>query len=239
MYLWTPEMIRFLEDAAQKTEYYAELAAILAAQLPNGTGICDVGCGLGHLSELLCASFSPVTAIDCSAPAVDAFRARLAGKQPENLRILCEDAFALPDTTQFDQMVFCYFGSLPEILQIAKKHCRGSVVVIRRSYEQHRFDLDRHPRPRSGAAETLSKLQSMGIDCRCTELSPEFGQPLRSQEDALRFFALYLRDPAQTVDWPKIAPKLIETGDSVFPYYYPQQKRVAVLQFEAAQIPPD
>ena len=238
MYRWTPEMIRFLEDAAQKTEYYAELAAYLAARLPNGTSVCDVGCGLGHLAELLCASFASVTAIDCSAPVIDAFQARIAGKHLENLRVLCADALALPESSQFDHMIFCYFGSLPEILQIAKKHCRGSAVIIRRDYAQHRFDFDQHPRLRAGTADTLRALREAGIDCECERLHPEFGQPLRSEADAVRFFQLYLRDPDREIDFAAVAPKLVKTDDPVFPLYYPQAKHVAVLRFSAAQIMP-
>ena len=236
MYRWTPEMIRFMEDAAHKTEYYRRLAAHLAARLPNGASVCDVGCGLGHLAELLCRSFASVTAIDCSEPAVRAFRARLGDKPPDNLRIVCRDALQLPASARFDVMVFCYFGSLPEILKIAAGHCTGAAVVIRRDYAQHRFDLDRHPRNRASAADTMEKLQAMGIACESERLSLEFGQPLRSEEDAVRFFRLYLRDPERNVDFPEIAPKLGRTGDPDFPYYYPQPKQVAVLRFPAAQI---
>ena len=238
MYRWTPEMIRFLEDAAQKTEYYAKLAEHLAARLPHDASVCDVGCGLGHLAELLCAPFASVTAIDCSAPVLDAFQARLAEHAPKNLHIVCADALALPETMQFDHMIFCYFGSLPEILQIAKKHCRGSVVVIRRDYAQHRFDLDQHPRPRSGTADTLQVLRETGIVCECERLQLEFGQPLRSEEDAVRFFQLYLRAPDREIDFAAITPKLVKTGDPDFPFYYPQAKQVAVLRFSAAQITP-
>ncbi len=238
MYCWTPEMIRFLEDAASKSEYYRCLSRTLAEQLSARGSVCDVGCGLGHLAELLCASFPSVTAIDCSEPAIGAFRARLGGAAPKNLRVLCTDAFALPETLRFDAMIFCYFGSLPEILRVARNHCAGSVIVIRRNYGEHRFDLGGHLRPHAGAADTLRALRAKGIDCRYMELALEFGQPLRSQEDALRFFRLYLRDPAQTVDWQVVAPRLTETGDVAFPYYYPQKKSVGVIQFDAAQIPP-
>ena len=239
MYRWTPEMIRFLEDAAGKTEYYRKLAERLAALLPNDARICDVGCGLGHLAELLCDSFASVTAIDSSRLAIDAFQRRLGTHVPENLHILCEDAFTLPPETKFDAMVFCYFGSLPEILRVARQNCAGSVVIIRRNDTRHRFDLGRHPRLRATAADTVQTLLEMGVECRAEALRLEFGQPLRSKEDALQFFRLYLRDPAQTVDWETVAPKLVETGDTAFPYYFPQSKDVSILQFDAAQIPPE
>lgn len=237
MYRWTPEMIRFLEDAARKTEYYRTLAARLTALLPHNGSICDVGCGLGHLAELLTSSFAAVTAVDCSSLAIDAFSRRLGDNVQKNLNILCADAFALPVELTFDAMVFCYFGSLPEILRVARQNCTGSVIIIRRNYTQHRFDLGRHPRLRATAADTVQTLLEMGVECHTEALKLEFGQPLRSKEDALQFFRLYLRNPAQTVDWETVAPKLVETGDAEFPYYFPQSKDVSILQFDAAQIP--
>ena len=237
MYQWTPEMVRFLEDAAGRTEYYRRLAEALGRLLPREAQVCDVGCGLGHLAEALCPRFVRVTAVDCSSLAIDAFQSRLAGRQPENLSILRADAFALPETLRFDAMVFCYFGSLPEVLRVARKHCTGSVVIIRRDYARHRFDLGDHPRRRATAEETADALRGLGVACRRETLGLEFGQPLRSREDALGFFRLYLRDPAQEVRWETVAPKLIETGDPAFPYYYPQSKNVSILRFDAAQIP--
>ena len=237
MYRWTPEMIRFLEDAADQTENYRSLAEALCELLPANARICDVGCGLGHLAEQLCASFASVTALDCSRLAIDAFQARLGRNVPKNLQILCADAFGLPEDLTFDAMIFCYFGSLPEILHVAQRHCTGSVIVIRRNYERHRFDVGAHPRLRATAAGTVQTLREMGIECRTITLQPEFGQPLRSMEDALRFFRLYRRDPVQTVAWESIAPKLVETGDAAFPYYFPQRKDVSILKFDAAKIP--
>lgn len=235
MYRWTPEMIRFLEDAAQKTEYYEQLAARLAALLPGGACLCDVGCGLGHLAQALCPRFAQVTALDHSAEAIDAFRRRLGTNCPDNLHICCADAFALPQTLRFDAMIFCYFGSLPEILRVARRHCTGKTVIIRRDEALHRFDLDGHPRTRAGAADTLATLKAQGIHCTAERLTVEFGQPFRSMEDALRFFRLYRRDPQRTVDVSDVAPKLIETQNAEFPLYYPQPKRIAILSFETSQ----
>lgn len=237
MFRWTQDQIRFLEDAARTTEYHRLLAAQLAELLPKDAKICDVGCGLGHLSELLCASFSRVTAVDCSETAIDAFRARLGEKTPENLEIFCADAFSLPQDLRFDAMIFCYFGSLPDVLRIARRHCEGSVVIVRRNYGTHRFDLGGHPRLRASASDTLETLRSLGIRCERVTLAPEFGQPLRSVEDAVQFFRLYRRDPAQEIRAEEVVKRLVKTGDPEFPYYFPQKKDVSILRFDAAQIP--
>ena len=237
MFEWTPDMIRFLEDAAGQTGYYRLLQAQLAAMLPPDAHVCDMGCGLGHLAELLAECFPRVTAIDRSAAAIDAFRSRLP-QPPSQLEILCADAFSLPAEFRCAAMVFCYFGSLPDILTLARRHCTGEVVIIRRNELRHRFDLGGSLRQSPTLAQTLERLRGLGICTEVTTHEIEFGQPLRSQADAVRFFSLYRRDPGAEIVFSQLAPLLEQTGDPVFPYYHRQQKRIAIVRFPAAQIPP-
>lgn len=47
MFVWTPDMIRFMQAANERNDYHARLAAILAPKLSNCRTLCDAGCGLG------------------------------------------------------------------------------------------------------------------------------------------------------------------------------------------------
>ena len=53
MFVWTPDMIRFMQAANEKSDYHARLAAILAPRLSGCRTLCDAGCGLGALSAAL------------------------------------------------------------------------------------------------------------------------------------------------------------------------------------------
>lgn len=236
MFVWTPEMIRFLEDASRRTDYYAQLADAIAGALPAGAQVCDFGCGLGQLAEALCARGLSVSAVERDAQAVGAFRSRLGAAAPPGLEILCVDAFSLPPTRRWDAAVFCYFGRLQEVLALARRHCAGPVFYVRRSELRHRFDLGGSLRESESVAQNLQALSALGLACTCTELEAEFGQPLRSLEDALRFFRLYRRDPSQTIDPAAVRSRLVDTGDAEFPLYFPQKKRVTILQLDARQL---
>ena len=53
MFVWTPDMIRFMQAANEKSDYHARLAAILTPKLSGCRTLCDAGCGLGALSAAL------------------------------------------------------------------------------------------------------------------------------------------------------------------------------------------
>ena len=232
MYVWSAEMIRFLEDAAARTDYYRRLAAHVGAQLPPQSRVCDVGSGLGQLAEALCPWAGQVTAVERDTRAVAAFRTRLGEAPPANLQLLEADAFALDPALRFDVMIFCYFGSLDQVCRIAARHCTGTVFLIRRAYREHRFDPGHSLRQTPTVEETLETLAQRGIACDVTALEADFGQPLRSEADAVRFFTLYQRTEG-SLTFTQLAPMLRRTEDPDFPFLFPHRKRVAVLRFSA------
>ena len=50
MFIWNEDMIRFLRDASEHSDYHHLLAEYLAKRLPENAHVCDAGCGLGYLS---------------------------------------------------------------------------------------------------------------------------------------------------------------------------------------------
>ena len=67
MFVWTPDMIRFMQAANEKSDYHARLAAILTPKLPGCRTLCDAGCGLGYLSLALAPYVRRVTAAEYRA----------------------------------------------------------------------------------------------------------------------------------------------------------------------------
>ena len=185
MQFWSAEAVSFMADATEYSDFYRKLTEILLPDLPKDGHICDAGCGLAALGRELSVHCAQVTAIDSSEIAVTAAKSR---PLPENMEILCADLHGVEQT--FDAMIFCYFGRIDEILEIAGKMCRGKVVIIKRSCAEHRFSLNKPSRSYAPdkTRETLDRLE---IPCLQRHLSLEFGQPFRSVDDAVAFFRLY------------------------------------------------
>ena len=230
MFVWTEDMIRFMQAANARSSYHAQLAAILAPKLSGCRTLCDAGCGLGMLSAALAPSFASVTAADVSADALDVLRQTIAARQLTNLTPLQYDVLAGQDPARYDAMIFCFFGSLAEILPVARRQCAKTLIIIKKNYALHRFSLTKQPIRSQTAQDACELLRRMGIPFAFEARELEHGQPLTSLDDAVRFFRLYSRDETpDTITAQSVAARLQKTGDAQYPYYLPQTKRLGIL----------
>ena len=132
MFTWTPEMIRLMQNANAHSEYHRQLAAILAPKLAGCRTLCDAGCGLGSLSAALSPYFDAITAADVSDAALDVLRETIRTQNLTNITPLPCDLLQSTDRTRYDGMVFCFFGSLAEILPVARRQCAKTLVIIKK-----------------------------------------------------------------------------------------------------------
>ncbi len=233
MFAWTDEMIRFMQAANAHVDYHRQLAQILTPKLSGCETICDAGCGLGELSVALSGAFSHVTAADVSEAALDALRKRLRADGIGNVTPLCCDLLAAPCREEYDAMIFCFFGRLSEIIPVARRQCRRRIIVIKKNYAQHRFSLTQQPVRGETAPRACQALREAGIAFTFDEKTLEYGQPLASLDEAVRFFQIYSRDTDPARITPQaVLPLLRETGDSAYPYYLPQPRQLGIITIE-------
>lgn len=228
---WSESTVGFMRDAADYGDYFERIAEFLLPDLPTDGHVCDAGCGIGRLALELSKHCRHVTAVDASQIPINEL---LRKPLPDNLSVYCEDIFQM--RAQYDAMVFCFFGRAHEILRIASAQCTGKVFVLKRNCSEHRFSLKPVTREKDGWDETASVLCEMGIAFERRDFSPEFGQPFRSIDEAVRFFKLYDRTGG-TIDAVQLADRLVETGRDDFPLYLPMRRRMEVFSFSAKDIP--
>ena len=94
MSCWTPDILRFMEDADRLSPYFRDLARLAAAQCPRGGRVLDAGCGMGQLSLALAEHAGHIDAVDRSEQAIAhlAEEARRCGAT--NVHPHCADMFA-------------------------------------------------------------------------------------------------------------------------------------------------
>ena len=223
---WSEDHIRFMLDAAEFGTFYPQLVQRILPLLPQGGSICDAGCGLGHLAVALSPYFSSVTACDrAKAPLQN-----LKHRAPQNLTILHGDISTVPPALPYDGMVFCFFGQPEEILSVAERQCGGEVVVIQRASRHHRFAAKNTPPHRQYDRELSDLLQERNIPYGIQHLSLEFGQPFRSQTEALRFFHLY--GQGNPLSEGEILSRLVPIADHPeFCLYLPQSRDMTITTF--------
>lgn len=230
---WTPAQLAFMRDASSYgSGYYKKLWAAIRALLPQAPeSICDAGCGAGYLSLEMARHCDRVTAIDLSQAATDLLRENARGIS--NLTVRTGDINELAPETPYDAMVFCYFGKTPDILKIAKSQCQGTLIMVTRDYDKHRFSLNPSAFDRDTVSYARSVLEQAGMAFDYTPCELEFGQPFRSLDAAAEFFSIYGDAPASVEE---VLPKLQKTDDPTFPYYLPSTKKMGIFAVQTAQL---
>lgn len=227
-----------MADAAGETDFYRRLAAELLPYLTPEDAVCDAGCGLGHLSLALSPYVRTVTAVEREQRALAVLERELALRHIENVHPCCEDVFTHRPEKPYDAMVFCFFGSMDEILSVAAARCRGTVIAVKRDQTDHRFTVTKQPLGGTHVVDAACRrLSELGIPYELKRTAFRFDQPFRSWEDARRFFEVYRRrDDASLITDALLRERLEETGDSEFPWRLPSLRPAGILVFDAAKI---
>lgn len=144
-----------------------------------------------------------------------------------NITPLPCDLLQSTDRTRYDGMVFCFFGSLAEILPVARRQCAKTLVIIKKNYELHRFSLTAQPIRGETAPRGLRGAARDGHPVYLRRAGARARQPvLPRRDEAVQFFRIYSKDEAPGAVTPEaVLPRLQKTGDDAFPYYLPQIKR--------------
>lgn len=236
MFIWNEDMIRFLRDASEHSDYHHLLAEYLAKRLPENAHVCDAGCGLGYLSLQLAPYCRQVTAVDVSPEALAVLAANCDKEKIKNVDIRCGEIAELPPDEPYDAMVFCFFGTGNEALRIAKEQCCGPVIIIKKGWSEHRFSLGKQKMGHESYTDTMALLDGYGIPHTGEMLALEMGQPFRSVGDACRFFEIYDKS-GEAITEEAVRRRLVATGKEDFPFYLPQPKQMGIIQFDSRDIP--
>ena len=240
LHYWWEDMVRFMRDASEYGTYNQEIADRLAPHLDTSMRICDAGCGLGYLSLALSPYAGQITSVEQNPDAVAVLAANCEARGITNIVPRCGTVQSVVPGTPYDAMVFCFFGGIQEILDTVRQQCRGKVFIITRNYTTHRFSVGRHATGSYGYLTASTRLKELGVPYTesCFEL--EFGQPLRTLQDARRFYEIYSKDEDKSVITDEfLLTKVVPNDHAEFPLYLPHRRSLALLIFDSADIPAD
>ena len=228
---WTEERIYFMEVASSYSGYYEKLGALIHSYVPYSINVCDAGCGIGSLSIALSSYYERVTGADISHSAIEALKKSIEKKHCNNVKAKEVDLNSLLGIVpKYDLMIFNYFGSLSQALDIGKRLCNGTLIIIKKNYTHHRFSIGSCPII-SDIKEDVNEV----IKNRCPNAIEkyfefEMGQPLRTIEEGKLFYQLYSNDQNPNIITSEtILSKIVETGRDDFPYYIPQVRKSRLI----------
>ena len=155
-------------------------------------------------------------------------RQELDARGVANVTPLCADVLAYTPPVPFDAMVFCFFGSMEEILAAALRQCRGTVLAVVRDDVCHRFSGAPRAPGRHSFDAACGVLDAHGIPYTAQRAALDFPQPFRTLEDARTFLTIYGGGAPAEDD---LRTKLISTGDPDFPWQLPGVRRFGIIAF--------
>ena len=238
MYRWTPDSIRFRIDAAEQVRYDDAIVAQIVPQLSADAHICDAGCGLGYTSLALARHCARVTAIDTRKEALSILRTNCFKDNITNIDVIEGDLFSMHPAQAYDAMLFCFFGRLEETLRVAKEQCSGTIFMVKKNWQTHRFTPGEVPLERFTFQQTLQELDALEIPYRAETVLLEMGQPFRSLQDAALFFETYRHEGDDTaLSQERLKSLLLSKDSSAFPYFLPAKQTLGFIKVVVSDIP--
>jgi ubiquinone/menaquinone biosynthesis C-methylase UbiE len=232
---WTDEKIEFFEQASKYTGFHKKLAALIRPYINGDDELIDVGCGLGLIDFEIAADVKSITAIDEHPAVVARMKERVKTRGATNIFPKVADA-GMVTSGAWDTVLLSFFGAPDDSLKAVIRGARNRVIVLMHAADadlSHSLVAAKQKRPCVADMERF--FQAEGCVCHSRAAALDFGQPLKSKEEALRFFECYSSgQDAETrrtrADF--LMGRLVETGDAVYPYFLPKPKQVAIFIIE-------
>ncbi len=226
--VWNEKTARWFADASAYTGFHRKLAEILLGLLPGRGDLADVGCGTGLIDMELAGRFRRVTCVDISPEALASLRGMASERGIKNIDTrLCDAADV---TERFDDVIAVFHGTAElfaeKYIPLARA---GFAAVVHASPEGQLGPEKYRGRRDDTASATVELFTKLGIEYKRTDVSIEYGQPLRSMEDARDFTRAYSDSPPDSAVDEYLGKNLVRTGERDFPLYLPNEKTFSIF----------
>ncbi|MDR0886031.1 MAG: class I SAM-dependent methyltransferase [Clostridiales Family XIII bacterium] len=229
---WTDEKIEQYIRASKYTEFHKNLAARIHPFLNESDRILDIGCGTGCIDIALSPWVKSITAFDIDDRAIDYFKEEIKKSDMHNITAYTRD-FSQMSTIDCDVALLCYFGAThDELLEIIHAARRQTIVVMHSAGATTKPSKISRKVKHTSATQMHQFLSAMDLDYDFVDTRLEFGQPLRSKEEAIHFFEGYLQHFTHEERAQKIQVQLEELekiDDKQYPYFYSRMKDISIF----------
>ena len=226
MFQWTDESIDWWKRAVPYSDYYKILIRIFREYLSRDETIFDIGCGLGNVSLELSPFVRRIKGFDINERVLNEFKKEIQRRGIDNISVSSEkwEKFKEP---KCDTVIACSFGIMKNDLNSFLKIARKQVLVVRGRKEDPGMPvLPQGKEYRAGEEEKY--LQEQKIPYYKRIVYAEFGQPLRSREEAVEFVRFYGMNDEEKIN-AFLDNKLITLQQGRDRYFLPNRKEVVIF----------
>ena len=228
---WNNQSDGWFSDASAYTDFYKLLAQKIVPHLKPEYRLCDINCGLGRLDFELAPHVSKIFALDMSEYAVESLNGEICRRGVKNISAHHGGAERLEG--EFDIILSGLFDKAD--IQKLLVHCRGKLIGMTSAGGKNGLYPERHRREVKNAVPLVEeKLNALGIGFNLELCAFEFGQPLKTMQDAAQFVLSNAprAEEKEIVDF--LTENIESTGREDFPHYLPYKKEMGIFIIDKA-----
>ena len=239
-FTWTEDKIEWFARALEIGEYPTVFLPILNTMLDTESTVLEIGAGIGPFARMLAGKVRSVTALEPSGLALSHLKDTSFAKGI--LNIFCiESTWENWQGEEHDVVIASYVGesivgSEQSLIRINSLARRGVVLIAPFGRSKTNFGIDslykilgREPPFRMRCSQdTQMILRELGVCFQSAKYTYEFGQPLQSVDEGVRFMSAYHEFALEELDAVRdfVREKVIETDSG---YYFPSSRTSLVL----------
>ncbi|MDR1028906.1 MAG: class I SAM-dependent methyltransferase [Clostridiales Family XIII bacterium] len=232
---WTDEKIEFFARAGAYTGFHRKLAGLILPYMGADEDVIDVGCGLGLIDFELASRVRSITAVDEHPAVIRYMRDRVRARGPRNIFPRIADARVVSGG-DWDVVLLSFFGTPDAGLKYMISEAGKRVVIITHGEDTDPVHSLVKPKVKKVFARDMEEFfLAERYAYRKHIVDLDFGQPLRSMEEAVYFLESYSLEQdaeAKRTRLDFLLKRVVETGDATYPYFLPKPKNVAVFAVE-------
>ena len=202
-FTWSEEKIKWFTSALEISEYPGVFTPLLETMLDTETTVLEIAAGVGPFSRMLAKRVRSITALEPCNLALSDLRRTSLEKGIQNIRYV-ESTWEDWPGEAHDVIIASYagssvMGSPQSLIKVDSLARRWVMLISPVSRTKKNFGIDslyerlgREPPLRTGCfQDTDVLLRGLGISFQFAECTYEFGQPLGSIDEGVKFMCGY------------------------------------------------
>lgn len=226
MFTWDEKRIDWYERALKWSGFAKTLADEVEPYLDIEDTVCDLGCGTGYMASELYQRGYNVTAVDHSETVIDYLKEKAVNEPYAEMKIFCAAWEEILKNRSWDTIVMCFAGAFRTDFLNYYHACKKQLILVTKGFDRTEAELKSEKNYyRMSSGEMSQMLDEEGVPYHSKTIDMEFGQPLKSLQEAEEYHKCY-KNKHRT----DFFEKLIETQSREFPLYLPIPKRVTIYR---------
>ena len=226
MFRWTDESIELWERAEKYTDHYRKLEKKLEEVIDKEDIVYDIGCGLGFVDIELAQHVKAIKGFDIEQRVLNELEKNAKDSGIYNISVSSEDWTKLKDNS-CDTLMACSFGNIVECLDDFLRIAKKQIVLVKRLKAKPSKKYVAGIKAFSAEASE-EYLKERGIEYTKTVFESEFGQPLKSYDEALWFTEFHGMNRGVPVE--EFLKENLMSGEKYgYEYYLPNKKDMVIF----------